>query len=1686
MWQNDGRNIAVNPVHNKFQPEADLTGEHVYIVRLHGPTLSQQYQVLQQKTAATAAVSTKLYGKGQHMPAELVQHQADLLKQQQQVLQQIDSQLGQKPVRRQFTATLNGFSLSVTQDEAQRIAALPGVASVQRSTLYQLHTDAGPAVIEADQVWAGNTSLNLPLKGEGVVVGVLDTGVNTDHPSFAAVAEDGYLHINPLGSGNYIGDCQVAGFEDRCNDKLIGVRSYPVITDTYQYMYPAVGEDLNGHGSHTASTAAGNTMTNVDLILPEVSAASDGILIKQGLFPQVSGVAPRANIISYQVCYPHSGCPGEALLAAIEDAVTDGVDVINFSIGNVINQKSPWQDTLELAFLGATKAGVATAAAAGNAGGSGYQEQFGYIDHASPWLLNVAATTTGRSVDITTTLDNFSGADNAPFAAIAGGGINDVALTGVLVDAANYGDIQCLQPFAPGTFDQVLDANNNPIVDGEGNPVPVIVACQRGENARVEKAEHVAAGGAEGFVLYNLSDWGDEGTISYTDRYVVPGLHITANDWYGLSYWLQTPADAGHWLTISATEISRTVDADQQDRLAEFSSRGPSLANPYQLVPSVSAPGVNIYAAYKDESPLAELNGEAPVTGDFNFLSGTSMAAPHVAGALALLTQAHPDWTVAEKYSALQLTAEPEVAIVRYEGESYEQRIPARIYRAGTGRINVKHALDSGLVMNESHDNMLAADPNNGGLPHKLNVPQLVNFNCRPTCTWMRTFTATKDGSWELSADPVVNFSYDTSSQYVQNGVQLDIVPASFTLKAGESQTVMVTAGVTKTHDIFGNSEVELQSHIMLREVSNAAPKMHIPVVFKYNAGDLPEKIDVNMHAAAGNFPIKGIVLPESDAPVANVYQPVAPHIELVTLPTDDETVMPWPAYPYQDEPVEQIVDEATSIRWITVPESSKRLVVEQLDKLTKIPTGYVPSSNLVIYVGKDVNGDGIADPRTEILCASLHTIFNNYCYIDDPEPGEYWAMVYNPFDYSLPGDYTYKVAYAVVSGDTADNLTMQLPANTNGVTPVTAELNWDLPDAVDGDLFYSGFDIGSSANNPSSAGFVPLRLTRGANHISVSADRTRARVGQSLNLTFAGLPNLSGADRGFNISAALPAGLVVDTAAIRVSDDSIVTNVSIEDGLLTISGQQADTSAVQAEYVISTNQDDAMCYMPDFGQNDPTYVDLLALGATPSFGGDSSLDLRMGTDLPFSMLFADYDGYKLYNNEYAAAPSMQIRGNGNITFSGEVYFYPAHYPFPYGGSPHEAMGVLWRGWGGNPLVFDPMFTPFNGWDEGITVAYSTEYAVVQWNGSRSVHFEFDPDTWEETRFDLDDRFNFQVVMHKDTRFEKGAFEFYFGYQHLHFNGDGRGSVGIQGYRGQRDPWGPILGHLGSGFAYEDLEQKLQEGLVVCMDYNGPESSQFSVTVPVRVTNTAIAQTLNISGVAQLAGMADMDVSVSLEVPGNISNGVYADITIVEDTMLEDFFILYADEANSANTVSITGANISAEVHSHKSGGKATITPAANFFGSTEVTVTVADKDNPADKASSSFMLHVTNVNDGPEAKVISTNVTGTAGSNITLDAGSSLDVDGDVLTYSWSQTSGTELNSSINGAKLLLSSVPQGSYKFEVTVSDGQATDTAEVSVVVNANTVDTAVSKKSGGSFGFWLLAALGVFASRRQRQI
>ncbi|MEM9305375.1 MAG: S8 family serine peptidase, partial [Pseudomonadota bacterium] len=230
----------------------------------------------------------------------------------------------------------NALILELTLTEADAIRDLPGIRAVVADQLDTIDTDAGPDWVGAPRVWEPTNGAPGNL-GAGVVVGILDTGINWDHPAFADIGGDGHDHVNPL--GRQVGECASATVQ--CNDKLIGVWDFT--------NEGTAGRDTNNHGSHVASTAAGNIRSDNEL----------GVT--------VAGVAPHANIISYKVCVQGENdrgtCPRTNTLQALEQAVRDGVDVITFSIGSDPNQSqapSPWSpaNTTGEAFLNLREAGI--------------------------------------------------------------------------------------------------------------------------------------------------------------------------------------------------------------------------------------------------------------------------------------------------------------------------------------------------------------------------------------------------------------------------------------------------------------------------------------------------------------------------------------------------------------------------------------------------------------------------------------------------------------------------------------------------------------------------------------------------------------------------------------------------------------------------------------------------------------------------------------------------------------------------------------------------------------------------------------------------------------------------------------------------------------------------------------------------------------------------------------------------------------------------------------------------------------------------------------------------------------------------------------------------------------------------------------------------------------------------------
>lgn len=359
----------------------DAEGKAPFLVRFTEPPLSRYAGGV----AGIPATSAQATGRGRlepDSPASL--RYLEWLEQRQDERVQAISESLQRSVymERRLAVVVNAVSLRLTPDEADRIRRLPGVDHVERAAAHRIQTDFGPRWVGADAVWSGQavpTGIS-GTYGEGVIIGVMDTGVNMLHPSFSATDGLGYTHTNPLGEGIYLGWCSPAHPNHdpslQCNSKLIGLWDFagdgPV--------------DLNGHGSHVAATAAGNF---IDIDWDGFGFAYSATL---------SGVAPRASLVSYAVCDAAGWCLDEHVVAGIEQAVIDGVDVINESIGL---GGDAFEGLKQQAYLGALEAGVLTVRATGNNGPSP-----GSIGPEPPWVLSVAATTHDREVLASTVQSN--------------------------------------------------------------------------------------------------------------------------------------------------------------------------------------------------------------------------------------------------------------------------------------------------------------------------------------------------------------------------------------------------------------------------------------------------------------------------------------------------------------------------------------------------------------------------------------------------------------------------------------------------------------------------------------------------------------------------------------------------------------------------------------------------------------------------------------------------------------------------------------------------------------------------------------------------------------------------------------------------------------------------------------------------------------------------------------------------------------------------------------------------------------------------------------------------------------------------------------------------------------------------------------------------------------------------------
>jgi subtilisin family serine protease len=523
-----------------------------------------------------------------------------------------------------YDFALVGFSAALTEAEASALAAQKDVISVSRDELLQLHTDASADFLGLTDPGGAYAS---GLDGSGVIVGVIDTGIWPEHPSFA---DDGSYPDPgvsvPCEFGDTTHNPDDAPFT--CNNKLLGARDMRALYN--EFIGPELynsARDADGHGSHTAGTSAGNA---------DVDAEIFGI--DRGT---ISGIAPRAHVIAYKGC-GDLGCFVGDLADAIDQAVADGVDVINYSIGSATPAITGADD---IAFLFAADAGVFVATSNGNSGPGASTVG---SPAAAPWLTAVGASHHDRMFQGSVKLG-----DGSEF---FGASVTHGVRQAPLVDAATLENELC-----------------NPDVRFRPAPKDKIVLC-KGAVGRAAKSAAVQAAGGVGMILYNDAP---HQTLP-SDNHFLPTVHVSNADGLAIKQHIAGSAGGGPGRAMAQLTAGVAVEREVAPFMAYFSSRGPVglPASADIIKPDVTAPGVQVLAA---NSPARGFDAAGEL---FMAIQGTSMSSPHVAGLFALLKEAHPDWSAAAAKSALMTTAYQEGVFKE------DQTTPADPFDIGAGHVD--------------------------------------------------------------------------------------------------------------------------------------------------------------------------------------------------------------------------------------------------------------------------------------------------------------------------------------------------------------------------------------------------------------------------------------------------------------------------------------------------------------------------------------------------------------------------------------------------------------------------------------------------------------------------------------------------------------------------------------------------------------------------------------------------------------------------------------------------------------------------------------------------------------------------------------------------------------------------------------------------------------------------------------
>ncbi|CAI9087886.1 OLC1v1022075C1 [Oldenlandia corymbosa var. corymbosa] len=649
-----------------------------------------------------------------------------------------------------YKHSINGFAAKLSPEEAQKLSENDEVVSVLPSKQYSVHTTRSWEFvgIERSPGLEGKVDKDeLIVKaryGKDVIAGVLDSGVWPESESFS---DEG---MGPIPK-RWKGAC-ATGDNFKCNKKIIGARFY---IKGYESYYGPLNRtldsysprDVDGHGSHTASTVAGRRVPNV---------ASAGGFARG----TASGGAPHARLAIYKVCWAIPGqeksdgntCFAEDMLAGIDDAINDGIDVLSASIG----AHEPYEyyyDFIAIGALHAIKKNIVVSCSAGNDG-----PKASTLSNPAPWILTVGASSMDRTFVADIHLGN-------------GKKVKGQTITAYKLENKMYPLVRAAQVahsnVAKNMTDQCLPGSLDP-KKARGK----IVMCLRGAGLRVGKGQEAKRAGAVGFILGNSKANGEELSV---DAHVLPANAVGYKNAMRILKYIDSTKNPKAYIGLAKT-VYKDVTAPF---MAAFSSRGPSVISPDILKPDITAPGLNVLAAWSGGASPTKLSTDHRRV-KYNVLSGTSMSCPHVSGAAVLLKAIHPDWSSAAIRSAIMTTA----ALTNNKGHPITDASgnEADPFQFGAGHFRPTKAADPGLIYDASYEDyaLYVCNFNNSKkvVPHfhcpkkppspgNLNYPSVAVPKLKGTVVIKRTVTnvgsSTSNSIYFATAKPPVGISVKIS-----------------------------------------------------------------------------------------------------------------------------------------------------------------------------------------------------------------------------------------------------------------------------------------------------------------------------------------------------------------------------------------------------------------------------------------------------------------------------------------------------------------------------------------------------------------------------------------------------------------------------------------------------------------------------------------------------------------------------------------------------------------------------------------------------------------------------------------------------------------------------------------------------------------------------------------------------------